>query len=89
MSNPFDSLPEQSAVGDDRAEIRPRKDLIRQSFGTKIEKTQLLILDDLFLVPIYAKERAHLTEIIEDRHGCKSIIVTSQLPRAGLVRRYR
>ncbi len=31
-------------------------------------------------VPLDAKERAHLTEIIEDRHGRKSIIVTSQLP---------
>ncbi len=46
----------------------------------KIEKTQLLILDDLFLVPLDARERAHLTEIIEDRHGRKSIIITSQLP---------
>lgn len=46
----------------------------------KLEKTQLLILDDLFLVPLDAKERAHLREIIEDRHGRKSIIVTSQLP---------
>ncbi len=25
----------------------------------KLEKTQLLILDDLFLVPLDAKERAH------------------------------
>lgn len=46
----------------------------------KLEKAQLLILDDFFLVPLDAKERAHLTEIIEDRHGRKSIIVTSQLP---------
>lgn len=46
----------------------------------KLEKVQLLILDDLFLVPFDAKERAHLMEIIEDRHGRKSIIVTSQLP---------
>ena len=35
----------------------------------KLEKPQLLILDDLFLVPLDAKERAHLMEIIEDRHG--------------------
>lgn len=48
----------------------------------KLEKTQLLILDDLFLVPLDAKERAHLMEIIEDRHGRKSIIITSQLPVA-------
>lgn len=46
----------------------------------KIEKAQLLILDDLFLVPLDAKERALLVEIIEDRHERKSIIVTSQLP---------
>lgn len=48
----------------------------------KLEKTQLLILDDLSLVPLDAKERAHLMEIIEDRHGRKFIIITSQLPVA-------
>ena len=47
-----------------------------------MKKTQLLILDDIFLVPLDAKERAHLTEIIEDRHVRKSIIITSQLPVA-------
>lgn len=45
----------------------------------KLEKTQFLIHDDLFLVPLDVKERAHLTEIIEERHGRKSIIVTSRL----------
>ena len=48
----------------------------------KLEKTQLFILDDLFLVPLDAKVRAHLMEINEDRHGRKSIIITSQLPVA-------
>lgn len=46
----------------------------------KIEKAQALILDDLFLIPLDAKERSHLMEIIEDRHERKSIIITSQLP---------
>ena len=46
----------------------------------KIERCQLLILDDLFLVPLDQKERAILLEIIEDRHNRKSIIITSQLP---------
>lgn len=46
----------------------------------KIERCPLLILDDLFLVPLDAKERPILLDIIEDRHGRKSIIVTSQLP---------
>ena len=43
----------------------------------KIERAQLLILDDLFLVPLDAKERAILLEIVEDRHERKSIIITS------------
>ena len=46
----------------------------------KIERCQLLILDDLFLVPLDAKERAILLEIIEDRHNRKSTIITSQYP---------
>lgn len=46
----------------------------------KIERCPLLIFDDLFLVPFDAKERPILLDIIEDRHGRKSIIVTSQLP---------
>ena len=46
----------------------------------KIERSALLILDDLFLVPFDPKERALLLDIIEDRHGRKSIIISSQLP---------
>ena len=46
----------------------------------KIERCPLLILDDLFLVPLDPKERPILLDIIEDRHGRKSIIITSQLP---------
>lgn len=46
----------------------------------RIERCQLLILDDAFLVPLDAKERSILLDIIEDRHGRKSIVVASQLP---------
>lgn len=46
----------------------------------KIERCQLLILDDVFLVPLDARERTVLLDIIEDRHGRKSIVVSSQLP---------
>lgn len=49
----------------------------------KIERCPLLILDDLFLVPLDAKERPILLDIIEDRHERKSIIVTSQLSVAN------
>ena len=34
-----------------------------------IEKSQQLILDDLFLIGLDARERSILMEIIEDRHG--------------------
>ena len=43
----------------------------------------LLILDDLFLVPLDAKERPILLDIIKDRHERKSIIITSQYPSSS------
>lgn len=46
----------------------------------RIERSQLLILDDAFLVPVDAKERPILLDIIEDRHGRKSIVIASQMP---------
>ncbi len=49
----------------------------------KIERCQLLILDDLFLVPLDVKERPILLEIIEDRHERKSTIITSQYPSSN------
>lgn len=47
---------------------------------SKIEKQQLLILDDFGIQPFDAQSRACLMEIIEDRHGKTSLIITSQLP---------
>jgi DNA replication protein DnaC len=35
----------------------------------KIEKSALLVLDDLFILGLDSKERAILLDIIEDRHG--------------------
>lgn len=49
----------------------------------KIERCQLLILDDLFIVPLDAKERPILLDIIEDRYERKSIIITSQYPSSN------
>lgn len=45
-----------------------------------IERTQLLILDDWGLFVLNANERRDLLEILEDRQGRGSTIVTSQLP---------
>jgi DNA replication protein DnaC len=46
----------------------------------KIERIDLLILDDFGLQPLDAMNRAAMMEIIEDRHGKGSIIITSQIP---------
>jgi DNA replication protein DnaC len=46
----------------------------------KIERQHLLILDDFGIQPLDAQSRAALMEIIEDRHGKGSTIITSQLP---------
>lgn len=46
----------------------------------KIEKTDLLILDDFGMQPLDSHNRSALIEIIEDRHGKRSSIITAQLP---------
>ena len=46
----------------------------------KVERTDLLILDDFGLQPLDAGAGMHLLDIIEDRHAKKSTIITSQIP---------
>ena len=46
----------------------------------RIAKTQVLVLDDWGLSPLSAEHRHDLLEVLEDRHGVRSTIVTSQLP---------
>lgn len=49
----------------------------------RIEKYDLLILDDFGLAPLDSEARMILLEIIEDRHNRKSTIISSQLPVAS------
>ncbi len=46
----------------------------------KIQKQDLIILDDFGLHPMDKENVLSLLEIIEDRHGVRSTIFTSQLP---------
>jgi DNA replication protein DnaC len=46
----------------------------------KFLKTHLLLIDDFGLAPMADSERRDLLEVIEDRHGHASTIMTSQLP---------
>lgn len=46
----------------------------------QIEKIPLLILDDFGLQPIDNNVKLALLQMLEDRYGTKSVIITSQLP---------
>lgn len=47
---------------------------------TRLAKVQLLILDDLLISPLSDPERKDLLEIIENRHGQSTTVITSQYP---------
>ena len=50
---------------------------------SRIEKHHLLLIDDFGIAPLDAASRSALMEIIEDRHGKTSTIITSQVPIAA------
>jgi DNA replication protein DnaC len=60
-----------------------KADATYQKEINKIERQDLLILDDFGLQPLDNPARLALLEIIEDRHGRRSTIITSQLPVAS------
>lgn len=45
-----------------------------------LAKVDVLILDDWGLLKLSAENRRNLLEVLEDRHGTRSTIATSQLP---------
>ena len=47
-----------------------------------LARVQILILDDWGITPLTAEPRRALLEIVDDRHGRASTVVTSQLPVA-------
>lgn len=47
---------------------------------TKIERQNILLIDDFGIQPLDPQSRSVLMEIIEDRHGKASTIITSQIP---------
>ena len=46
----------------------------------KIERADLLVLDDFGIQPFDAGGRMNLMDIVEDRHGKKSTLINSQVP---------
>jgi DNA replication protein DnaC len=47
---------------------------------SRFAKADVLILDDWGLAPLGDQQRRDVLEILEDRHGMRSTVVTSQLP---------
>jgi DNA replication protein DnaC len=48
----------------------------------KLARVDVLLIDDWGLAPVTDQERRDLLEILEDRYGDRSTIITSQLPPA-------
>ncbi|MDD9942400.1 MAG: ATP-binding protein, partial [Myxococcales bacterium] len=46
----------------------------------KLAKIDVLIFDDWGLAPMTDQQRRDILEILEDRHGARSTVVTSQVP---------
>lgn len=46
----------------------------------RLAKVDVLVLDDWGLAPLRDQERRDMLEIVEDRHGARATIITSQLP---------
>lgn len=46
----------------------------------QIAKTHVLVLDDFLIAPLKDAERRDLLEVLEDRYGRSSTVVTTQLP---------
>jgi len=49
----------------------------------KLNKMELLILDDFGLQALDVQDRETLRDIIDDRHGKRSTIISSQIPVAA------
>lgn len=49
----------------------------------QLAKLDLIVLDDLAIAPITAPERQDLLELLDDRVGSRSTLITSQLPTSA------
>jgi len=58
---------------------RARADGTHAVLLRRLAKTQVLILDDFGPQPLTATERRELLEVLEDRYGVSSTVITSQL----------
>jgi DNA replication protein DnaC len=57
-----------------------RNDGSYRKIMNKLSKTSVLIIDDFGIAPLTDPDRRDLFEVVDERHGHGSIIITSQLP---------
>jgi DNA replication protein DnaC len=48
----------------------------------RLARVDVLVLDDWAMAPVKDQERRDLLEVLEDRYGTRSTVITSQLPTA-------
>lgn len=60
--------------------LASRGDGTHLKFLSRLARTPLLILDDFALTPLSTTEARDLLEILEDRYGSSSTLITTQLP---------
>ncbi len=48
----------------------------------RLARVDVIVIDDFAVAPVTDAQRADLLELLEDRYGVRSTIVTSQLPPA-------
>ena len=46
----------------------------------RLARVDVLVLDDFAIAPVAEMERRDLLELLEDRHGMRATVITSQLP---------
>jgi len=60
-----------------------RADGTYRTLLARLARVDVLVIDDFAVAPINDQERSDLLEVMEDRYGLRSTIVTSQLPPAN------
>jgi len=61
--------------------VLPRADGTYARTLAKIARTDVLVIDDFAMTPITDAERRDLFEVLDDRHGNRATIISSQTRR--------
>jgi len=72
---------ETDRIDDELDAVGLRHGVVIRLLG-KLARVDVLLIDDWGLAPVTDQERRDLLEILEDRYGDRSTIITSQLPPA-------